>query len=519
MVSLNTTGVYTDVNSRVVRPVFTIAFFLLTWLIGFIAAFFLSWRNQSKLLHGRKKAIPLNHLSSWLSEPDALWYLWYTRRLPGGRYGLLMVSTGLFTLLSHIFVGLYITSTATADRCTFIQGIVLETWNVSTLPASQWPAADMAVNAQIYSVRNGGLTGIYEKVNADSASLADPQFAARSEDVIGGWTCTSTGSQDFPSDATIHDMATSLQSTDDLYTAAIDNATERLITADRALMSLLIWSASVDNSITPGPWDVKASIGFRDTEYESFTMENTYCHCALEGPLKDLLTYIPSQETLTEWKERLYGLLQEIDNAGGNRGEYTGILELGLNALTMAAGTGNKANRLLTETLADPKYGCIAIRTLIQYPIFIALAILLLMLSLVTVASIFRRVTSLRSGRSLVKDMPSDLVSWQVATLRDIFHDDTIQPKDLKQYSYGWIVQDQKVGYMKNGAPWVSIPTIALASEFEPAVMINTVQARQSLSTPLLMNNGGPQMSTPSLQTPMTGFTPPVVQSPRSYFG
>ena len=474
MVSFNGTGVYTDINSRVVRPVFTIAFFLLTWLIGLFAAFFLSWRNQSKLLSGRSKPIPLNHLSSWLSEPDALWYLFYTRRLPGGRYGLLMISTGLFTLVSHVFVGLYITSTLTADRCTFVQGLILDGLNVTTLPQSQWPAADMAINAQIYSNRNGGLTGIYDKVNTDAAAFADPQFAARPQDVTGNWKCTSTGSREFSSDATVATIATGLRSTDDLYIAATANSTEELVIGHTTI-GILIWSASVDNELTPGPWDVKASVGFRTTSSDSFTMENIYCHCTLKGLSKDLLTYIPSQQTLTEWKERLYGLLQEMRDAGRDPSDYSSALVLGLNALTMAGGTGNRARRLVTETLADPLYGCIAPRTLIQYPIFIALVILVLLLCLVTGGSMFRRITSLGSKRSLVKDMPSDLVSWQVATVRDIFHDDTIKSKDLKNYSYGWIVQDQKVGYMKNGAPWVGIPAMSSTYSIVRNLLVNAV--------------------------------------------
>lgn len=99
----------TSLNSSDVRNIATTIFWVLTTLITVTGTLLLSHRNQYKLLR-RKDFIPLNHLSPWMSDLNAFIYCWKTKRLPGGRYGILMLLTSAFALGSHFIVGRYISS-------------------------------------------------------------------------------------------------------------------------------------------------------------------------------------------------------------------------------------------------------------------------------------------------------------------------------------------------------------------------------------------------------------------------
>ena len=58
--------------------------------------------------------------------------------------------------------------------------------------------------------------------------------------------------------------------------------------------------------------------------------------------------------------------------------------------------------------------------------------------------------------KTKVEDIPADLVSWQVASMRDVFVDEKITPKDVRKYTFGWLREGDMVGYRKPGAADVS---------------------------------------------------------------
>ena len=451
---------YTPVNSKDIRNIFTVTFIVLQWLVGFSGAALLKRRNQASLLKENPKAVPLSHLSSWLSDVETLKYLWQTRRLPGGRYGLLMLLTGAFALTSHIFVGRYINTISIPGRCDFNSGVVVQPpFTNPNVPQSQWPAANVAFDAYLNSnYSNGGLGGVYYRSNTDT------NFTAAESDVIGGWVCSANGpNQTYLTNSTGRHVIEDLQSKGFLYNASLDYVQRVHVNgpASADLGDLMILSANISNT-TRQPWDLKASVGFDFEASENslsnatrkITMSNYYCKLPTHN-LDWLLETIPTQETLTEWKERSFGFLI----ASGSYGPPSDVLEMILDVMTMAAGSGNSDEMTAAMGIkpTSTTYGCLTPWTAIDIELFIALAFLLLIfLPLVFANLIMLCIIRFRRKRNpaqdaKVEDIPQDLMSWQVATLRHIFNNESLGPRDTARHTFGWLEGGRRVGYTENG--------------------------------------------------------------------
>ena len=109
-----------------------------------------------------------------MTATEAFVYIWQTRRLPRGHYGLFMLSTGIFGILHQYFVSSYITSAPDLyGKGTFSKGIVIEPpfkgfgLDGIITPALLWPAAKLAIGAQDATLRHNDPAGVYAKANSD----------------------------------------------------------------------------------------------------------------------------------------------------------------------------------------------------------------------------------------------------------------------------------------------------------------------------------------------------------------
>lgn len=59
--------------------------------------------------------------------------------------------------------------------------------------------------------------------------------------------------------------------------------------------------------------------------------------------------------------------------------------------------------------------------------------------------------------KAKVEAIPQDLASWQLTSMRDVFMDEKIAPKDMGKYTFGWLRNGEMVGYRKPGAGDVSL--------------------------------------------------------------
>lgn len=99
---------------------------------------------------------------------------------------------------------------------------------------------DVAMNAQSTSIANGGLQGIYWKVNGD------PEFSAQAQDVLGGWVCAIVNdnrsySNDVNIDFIMMDLVNSGYLYPNYYAISTDQASKHV--------HLVAWSSSAESPI------------------------------------------------------------------------------------------------------------------------------------------------------------------------------------------------------------------------------------------------------------------------------
>ena len=440
---------YTIVNSSTARNIVTSAFLILNILIGLVGVALLKHRNQAKLLKGRDRAISLNWLSSWMTATEALVYIWQTRRLPGGHYGLFMLSTGTFGILHQYFVSSYITPAPNLyGNCAFNKGIVIQPpfrgfgSDGSITPARPWPAGNLAISAQFAALRHNDPLGIYAKANSDKGFTVTKD----SGDYLGKWTCDSSSSpMTFESAASVPSIIDTLLPKDLIYphwSYHIGSGNG----SDTQHSGILLWSSSVSSNDRK-PWAVKAAISpFKD--FGQPTMVYNY-NCTMAGDkIQWILTKIPSEATLDDWGQSVYGSLAYGDDIfpAGDETTYAPTLEINLNAMVMAAGTGNNATRPLTDESkalyqSTDLYRCAVQRTIIPLPIWVVLTLLFVNLLIFIIADLILLILiSRRPKRGAVQDIPSDISSWQVAILRDRFPKKLpiIKATRMGPYAYGW---------------------------------------------------------------------------------
>lgn len=453
---------YTIVNSSTARNIITSAFLILNILIGLVGVALLKHRNQAKLLKGRDRAISLDWLSSWMTATEAFMYIWQTRRLPGGYYGLFMLSTGTFGILHQYFVSSYITSAPDLySNCAFGKGIVIQppfngvTPEGTITPARSWPVGNLAISAQVAALRHNDPSGVYAKANSDRGFTVTKDSA----DYLGKWTCNSSSSpMSFDSAASVSSiidvlLPKGLTYPEWSYHVGSGNG------SDTQHSGLLLWSSSVFSSDRK-PWAVKASVSpFKD--FGQPTMVYNF-DCTMAGDrIQWILSKIPSGATLDAWGQSVYGSLvygYDIFPAGDET-TFAPTLETVLNAMVMAAGSGNNATQSLTnDSKAQYKgtdyYRCAVQRTIIPLPIWIVLTLLFVNLFVFVIADLILLILiSQRPKRKAVRDIPSDISSWQVAILRDRFpkKQPVIKATRMSPYAYGWSDDFEDLQFRQRG--------------------------------------------------------------------
>ena len=436
--NLNTT----ILNSGTTRNIGTLGFFILTGLIGFVGSYSLKVRNQQRLLREENGEVSLNRLSPWLSESDTLTYIYKTRRLPGGRYGLLMLFTGAFSLASHLFVGRFVFSAQLPGRCVFHDGLIVPSSPNSSVgvepiyrPAYAWPATDVAQFAQRTSYFNNGPLGIYRYVPE-----FDAYFSATKDDVLGSWNCRQAASKNYPTKLDDSEVVSELQSSGLLY----DNSVVGYdgMGQDENNTGLFVWTPSTiaTKEDSGSPWNVKAAV-LTDVYDETdllLTRNVTSYQCTLDTHLAFLANNINTTWAFPQWAERTYGSILYESNDVGLIGD---AIAMSLNTMIMVAGAQNQFQNVSTERLTElPTYGCVQLTTVISAEVFIMAAFLLLILLTLASIGIYHslRIRPLRRARRQIDLVPSDLTSWQAAVLKGPSSSKSVKSKDLRKYVLGW---------------------------------------------------------------------------------
>lgn len=170
---------YSEYVRLALRAYFTV-FFLLLGLIGDQCC---SCRVKLRLM--KERTVPINLMTGWLSGFIPIWTLKTLRKLPGGWLGVIMILSSVLALVSDLAVSGLVKTVQVPSRCPFGTGLIIPTTPFVPLtgPPNNGAPYYAVAQAQLTSQINGGLSGIYWKVNRD------PKFRADAEDLVGNWIC------------------------------------------------------------------------------------------------------------------------------------------------------------------------------------------------------------------------------------------------------------------------------------------------------------------------------------------
>src|SRR5271169_5544807 len=163
-------------NSGYVRSALRVYFTVAFLLISFVGNRCLAVRAQRNIKN--KRQVPLTTLTGWLSDTSLAVAIYTFRRPPGGwLFGICMVLCTVFSLVSDLAVSALVVQVTVAARCPFGTGLVVaDSYSQSgwwTVPPWNGAPYGAVAQAQLTSTANGGLVGIYWKVNRDMNFRAD----------------------------------------------------------------------------------------------------------------------------------------------------------------------------------------------------------------------------------------------------------------------------------------------------------------------------------------------------------
>lgn len=179
-----------DISAAYARLALRIYFTVALTTISFIGDHCCTIRVKLRLARGHR--VPLSQMTGWLSGLNAAIATFGLRTSPAGWLGYIMLFCSLLWLASDLAVSTLVTTTMQPSRCLFnttgkFQVMSLVDFHAWVGVTNVGPIYNLIYQAQLTSIQNGGLNGIYKKINTD------PNFRADSRDVLGQWVCEFTG--------------------------------------------------------------------------------------------------------------------------------------------------------------------------------------------------------------------------------------------------------------------------------------------------------------------------------------
>lgn len=348
-----------------------------------------------------------------------------------------MLWTGIFSLAHQYFINSFITSETISQECTFNQGLVTTEYTGDDLvPATTWPAARLVYDAWLAASSNGGVMGIYDKIDSDYSN-----FKPAKKDLLGYWNCTeAAGSTISPADWVSTDALDNWIGNQSFTYPIWHQEGSALL--DGTVSGFLAWSASGD---TQGvQWSSRAIIATSLSGDSPVNTSNYQCDI-VQFNKNWTMPWMPPQDTLDGWCGLAFGMLSDIEVAN-----YGARLQDLLNGMVMITGSGNNAERALPSG-QDTSYGCISTGTKVGPEIFLLLGTLLIVFLLLVVGDLYALISyHFHQNRSRVHEIPTDYISWQLAAVRNS-GTDKIVTKDLAHYEYGWKEEKHALVFSKMG--------------------------------------------------------------------
>ena len=283
-----------------------------------------------------------------------------------------MVFAGLFWVAADLVLSALVVTVMVVDRCAFNTTGLYEVirdppFDNRIVPLNVGVLYDLVVQAQVTSQTNGGLEGIYSKLNND------PAFRADSQDIVGQWECINTD-QDvgYPAYSNLTDVAADLNDRgiiDATYSACWDQ-----YPGDIENNHLVIWSASVHDDAMAS-FEIRASIDMASTSKVEKTMRTF--HCSMNASAVDWVLYVMQASTsLNTWCPQLKGKMYANSLGVPPVADPGAVIASTLDAMVMIAGAYQSSPTGSIPPVPDPTQGCLAPRAQIPGPVILVFLII-----------------------------------------------------------------------------------------------------------------------------------------------
>ncbi|KAM3072103.1 hypothetical protein ACMFMG_008565 [Clarireedia jacksonii] len=477
----------TPVDASTMRIGFTTIFVALNFAISFLGSRLLRRRVQRQLTlqkkdtKGKVAAVPINHLTPWLAIGDFITYIWRVRKLPGGIYAVLMFGTAVFSLAHQYFVSAFINSTPYPTKCTYVNGVNTLHSNQSFAPVPQWYATRLVSTALTWAVYNEGEVGIYAKV---PNLRAYDSFKPQKSDVLGAWKCTEkTGSPLSRPDWQSFSTAWNALDKDNFLYPQYRRMAAGTWPDDTVLQSFVYWSANAFSNETTKQWNVRASVigGLNQTNSNQTLITSNFECSIIKATSQNWSPPLMPSTVIGDWVKYLYG-----ETRGYNSNSYGSTLEQTLDTMSMVAGSMN-GWAIPLQPGQDPLYGCTVYGATVDSAVYIMLFVLFAIFMAVVgidlyAFAIYKFGRDKQSGDEL-SYVPTDLLSWQLAILKQSTGNEKLKLNQLKDVSYAYRQKDDGTGqvlaFAEKNSLGASSPLLPVSESFDakgPNVMVSVVE-------------------------------------------
>ena len=363
-----------------------------------------------------------------------------------------MILASLLWIASDLAVSGLVVTVDAVGRCPFntsgVYTVMMENFrpNISVEPSPFGGLYQVISQARITSLNNGGLGGIYGKVNGDLG------FRADSFDIVGQWKCQDSGDdRSYAANTSIDTILQDLNSHELLFTeysyiCDVHNG-------DNTNGHFVVWTTSEPQKLglpIAKPWDVRMAVDMSGDVYAQQVLKTFLCH--MDAPsLEGILWQTSVEWWIPSWCEelsgRIYTTIGPVPMVATDPGAVVESLLDGL--ITMAGAAWN-----LTEwVVSDPTQGCLVPRAEVSWLVIllfvlVAFATASMALYWITLGMLIHQAAKWRSPQrvQVVEDYtPNGLLGWMVQAVRETGIAQEVGFKNLKEWSFGCDSDGQRI--------------------------------------------------------------------------
>jgi hypothetical protein len=446
-----------DSPSNYVRLALRAYFTVLLLLLAFIGDRCCAKRVQLRLYNYR--LVNISQATGWLHGWAAASALVSFRASPAGWLGIVMLLASLLGIICDLAVSGLVVTVDVVSRCPFNTTGIYTALSVAHFPnrigaESAGVLFNLITQGQDVSRTNGGLDGIFRKVNKDT------QFRADEEDIVGQWVCEATGEdRAFSAGTNPNSITHVLQQEGLLFTAS--NASCWNYYPDLSTAHLFTWSASQDD-YPKQPWTVRAAVDLTSIPEDEKVMKIFACH--MEAPDVDwVLNQTMAQTAMANWCREVKGGLYTTSDVAHTTNLQTDpgiVIASNLNSLIMNAGAAwNDTGGVSPLIIDDPTQGCLAPRALVSWPVLLLFGIV----TTATVAMTFYWMAltvlvhsaggkcSAQYAATVEKCTPNGLFSWMRQATHEVGRVRETDGAWTREWCFGPIVGQERAGLVRVG--------------------------------------------------------------------